>query len=135
MPVRKMRVKIHDENGDCYTITFEGLVTRKKAVQLLNLAELIRWQKRPKTPQQISDLSKYDKMRLLIEGNFSKNRFSSKDIQNSYEQLFKESIQLSTVSTYLSRMTSHGFLMKKGKSGQQRYKMVVEEIIEHALIK
>lgn len=132
MPVRKMRVKIHDENGDCCTITFEGLVTRKKAVHLLNLAELlgVLWEKRVELPQRTSNLSKYSKTRLLIERNFPQNWFLSKHIQNAYEKIFKEPIQLSTVSTYLSRMANRGFLMKTGKHRNQRYKMVVEDTIE-----
>lgn len=132
MPVRKMRVKIYDENGDCCTITFEGLVTREKAIHLLDLAELlgVLREKRVELPQQTSNLSKYSKTHLLIERNFPQNWFLSKDIQNAYEKIFKEPIQLSTVSTYLSRMANRGFLMKTGKHRNQRYKMVVEDTIK-----
>ena len=131
MPVRKMRVKMQDENGDCYTITFEGPVTREKAVHLLDLAELLGVLRKKKVewPQQTSNLSKYGKTRLLIERNFPQNWFSSKDIQSAYEKIFKEPIQLSTVSTYLSRMTNHGFLMKTGGHRNRRYRMVVEDTI------
>ncbi len=132
MPARKMRVKMHDENGDCYTINFEGNVTREKAVHLLDLAELLGVirKKRVEWPQQTSSLSKYGKTRLLIERNFPQGWFSSKDIQNAYEKIFKEPIQLSTVSTYLSRMVNRGFLMKAGGHRNRRYRMVIEDTIE-----
>lgn len=138
MPVRKMRVKMYDEDGDCYTITFEGHVTREKAVHLLNLTELLGGlrEKRAEWTQQISNLSKYGKIRLLIKRNFPQDWFSSKDIRNAYEKIFEEPIQLSTVSTYLSRMTNRGFLTRIGKHRNQRYKMVVEGTVEPpALVK
>jgi len=132
MPVRKMRVKMQDENGDCYTITYEGPVTREKAVRLLDLAELlgVLRKKRVEWPQQTSSLSKYGKTRLLIKRNLPPNWFSSKDIQNAYEKIFKEPIQLSTVSTYLSRMVNRGFLMKAGGHGNRRYRIVVADTME-----
>ncbi|MQY62308.1 hypothetical protein GH146_03345 [archaeon] len=40
MPTKKIRVEIFN-NGDRYTITFEGQVTRDKALRLLDLVELL----------------------------------------------------------------------------------------------
>ena len=37
MPARKMRVELFDNEGNRYTITFEGQITRDKAVRLLDL--------------------------------------------------------------------------------------------------
>jgi predicted transcriptional regulator len=49
--------------------------------------------------------------------------FSSREVQSVYEQEFKEPISLSTVATYLSRMTEKGFLMKVGSSRSLKYKL------------
>jgi len=128
MPARKMRVEISDGSGDRYTITFEGQVTREKALRLLDLVELLGgmptvnlgWNR------STSDLSKIDKIRLVVEKSFSIGWFSSRDIQSAYEEEFKEPISLSTVSTYLSRMADRGILAKNGVSNRRRYKIMTD---------
>jgi len=128
MPARKMRVEIFNGNGDRYTITFEGQVTREKALHLLDLVELLggvptgnpRWNRPP------SELSKIDKTRLVIEKRFPIGWFSSRDIQSAYEEEFKEPISLSTVSTYLFRMVDRGTLTKNRISNRRRYRIMTE---------
>jgi DNA-binding transcriptional ArsR family regulator len=128
MPARKMRVEIFNSNGDRYTITFEGQVTREKALRLLDLIELLGgmpivnsgWN-RP-----TSELSKIDKIRLVVEKSFPIGWFSSRNIQSTYEEEFKEPISLSTVSTYLSRMADRGILTKNRVSNRRRYRIMTE---------
>lgn len=123
MPTNKIRIEVFN-NGDRYVITFEGQVTRDKAIRLLDLVELLGG-----TPtlnvelsRSASELSKIEKVRLIAEKNFPIGWFSSKDIQSAYEKQFNELIRLSTVSTYLSRLTDRGFFIKIGTSNQRRYK-------------
>jgi hypothetical protein len=124
MPARKIRVEVFDRNGDRYTITFEGNVTREKALYLLDLVELLGGVSKVDTQMTRSALSKIDKIYLVIERNFPIGFFSSKNIQAAYEKEFKEPISLSTVSTYLSRMVERGLLMKNGSYHNRRYKML-----------
>jgi len=128
MPARKMRVEISDGNGDRYTITFEGQVTREKALRLLDLVELLGGMPtvNPGWNGPTSELSKIDKIRLVVEKSFPIGWFSSRDIQSAYEEEFKEPISLSTVSTYLSRMADRGILTKNGVSNRRRYKIMTE---------
>ena len=128
MPARKMRVEIFNGNGERYAITFEGQVTREKALRLLDLVELLGGMP-PANPgwnRPTSELSKIDKIRLVVEKSFPVGWFSSRDIQSSYEEEFKEPINLSTVSTYLSRMTDRGILTKNGSSNRRRYRIMTE---------
>jgi len=128
MPARKMRVEVFNGSGDRYTITFEGQVTREKALRLLDLVELLGgmptvnpgWNRPP------SELTKIDKIRLVVEKSFPIGWFSSKDIQSAYEEEFKNPISLSTVSTYLSRMADRGILAKNKVSNRRRYRIVSE---------
>jgi predicted transcriptional regulator len=71
-------------------------------------------------------LSKIDKIRLVVEKSFPVGWFSSRDVQSTYEEEFKEPISLSTVSTYLSRMADRGVLIKNGTSNRRRYRIVTE---------
>jgi DNA-binding transcriptional ArsR family regulator len=128
MPARKIRVELFNGSGDRYTITFEGQVTREKALRLLDLVELLGGAPtiNPGWNRPTSELSKIDKIRLLVEKRFPIGWFSSKDIQSTYEEEFKEPISLSTVSTYLSRMADRGILIKNGTSNRRRYRIVTE---------
>jgi len=128
MPAKKMRVEIFNGSGERYAITFEGQVTREKALRLLDLVELLGgmppvnhgWN-RP-----TSELSKLDKVRLVVEKSFPIGWFSSRDIQSAYEEEFKEPISLSTVSTYLSRMADREILANNGTSNRRRYRIMTE---------
>jgi lysine/ornithine N-monooxygenase len=128
MPARKMRVEVFDDNGNRYTISFQGRVTREKALRIFDIVELLGGMRgfSPKWGRNISKLSKYDKVRLVIDKHFPTVWFSSREVQSIYEEEFKEPISLSTVSTYLSRMADRGFLMKNQASGRRKYRMVTE---------
>ncbi len=125
MPTKKMRVEIFN-NGDRYTITFEGQVTRDKALRLLDLVELLGGMPtvNPESNRSASEMSKIEKVRLAAEKNFPVGWFSSKELQSAYEKQFNEPIRLSTASTYLSRLADRGFFIKKGASNQLRYRIM-----------
>jgi hypothetical protein len=128
MPAKKMRVDVFDGGGNRYTITFEGQVTRDKALRLLDIVELLGGMPgvNPSGGQTISELSKQDKVRLLVEKNFPIVWFSSKEVQNLYEKELKEPINLSTVSTYLSRMADRGILTSSSASNKRRYRIATQ---------
>jgi len=128
MPARKMRVEVYDETGNRYTVTFEGRVTRDKALRLLDLVELLGGMPGSSSgwAQQGPELSKVGKAQLIIEKHFPLVWFSSKDLQSVYEQEFKESIRLSTIATYLSRMADRGILDRSGPLNQRRYRLITD---------
>ncbi len=123
-----MRVELFDSDGNRYTVAFEGQVTRDKALRLLDLVELLggtpgegpTFSNNPIMPTR--SLSRFEKVQLVIQKNFPLIWFSSKDIQSAYEQELKEPVTLSTISTYLSRMTTKGILMRTGGSNSLKYK-------------
>jgi hypothetical protein len=125
MPTKKMRIEILND-GDRYTITFEGQVTRDKAIRLLDLVELLGGMPtvNSESSRRLSDMPKIDKVHLAAEKNFPVGWFSSKDLQSAYERQFNESIRLSTVATYLSRLSDRGFFIKKGTSNRLRYRVM-----------
>ncbi len=139
MPARKMRVELFDSEGNRYTIAFEGQVTREKALRIFDLVELLGGMPSEATPSSAGNiltgnrLSRFEKVRLVIQKNFPLVWFSSKDIQAVYEQELKEPISLSTVSTYLARMTKRGLLLRAGESSNLKYKVTPQ--IPHAMVK
>ncbi len=139
MPAKKMRVELFDSEGNRYTIAFEGQITRDKALRLLDLVELLGGAPSEGVPSGTGNAltstvsSRFEKVRLIIQKNFPLIWFSSKDIQSSFEQELKEPISLSTVSTYLARMTGKGLLLRTGSLNNLKYKTVTN--IPQATIK
>ncbi len=129
MPARNMRVELFDGEGNRYTVAFEGQITREKALRLLDLVELLGGMPGENPASNVGGIqvvgggSRFDRVRSVVQKNFPLIWFSSKDIQSYYEQELKESIGLSTVSTYLSRMATKGFLLRTGGSNNLKYKI------------
>jgi hypothetical protein len=125
MPAKKMRVEIFND-GDRYTITFEGQITRDKALRLFDLVELLGGMPTVNAELQksVSEMPKIQKVRLAAEKSYPVGWFSSKELQSEYEKQFNEPIRLSTISTYLSRLSDRGFFLKQGASNQLRYRLI-----------
>lgn len=130
MPARKMRVELFDNEGNKYTIAFEGQITRDKAIRLLDLVELLGGMPGEISTHQSANIiaknnfSRFEKVKLIIQKRFPLIWFSSKEIQKIYEQELKEPISLSTISTYLARMTKRGYLLRTGQSKNLKYKII-----------
>ena len=128
MPARKVRVDVFDTEGNRYSISFEGHVTRDKAVRMLDLVELLGGMPTGSSsaensfPISRNELSKYDKVRMVVQRHFPAVWFTSREVQSVYEQELKEPISLSTVATYLSRMVAKGIVLKTGPLNNLRYK-------------
>ena len=125
-----MRVELFDTEGNKYTVSFEGQITREKAVRLLDLVELLGGVSsgagNPESNPMVASngVSKYEKVRMLIQRHFHIVWFSSREVQSAYEQEFKEPISISTVATYFARMANKGILVKAGASNRLKYKVV-----------
>lgn len=127
MPAKKMRIELFDSEGNKYTISFEGQVTRQKALRLLDLVELLGGVPssgaNPGINIASNEFSKCDKVRLIIQKHFPIVWFTSKEVQSVYERELKEPISLSTVATYLSRMADRGTLVKMRETNRLKYRM------------
>jgi len=129
MPAKKMRVEVFDGGGNKYTVTFDGQVTRDKALRLLDIVELLGGMPgmSPQEGSSPSNMSKLEKVRLVVEKYFPIVWFSAKDVRNVYEQEIKEPIAMSMVSTYLTRMADRGMLLNTRLSNSKRYRLVTHE--------
>jgi len=129
MPAKKMRVELFDNEGNKYTVAFEGQITRDKAIRLLDLVELLGGMPNDNPTQSsgqsigVVNYSRIEKVRSLVQKNFQLIWFSSRDVQTAYEQELREPVTLSTVSTYLSRMAGKGWLLRAGEGNSLKYKL------------
>ena len=138
MPARRIKVEVFDNDGNKITISFEGRVTREKALQLLDIVQLMGGAPASASgvKQNLSDLSKIEKVKRIITRDFPVGWFNSRELQNAYEKSLNEPIGLSTVSTYLSRLSSYGFLVHRGSAAKRRFKVNRSALVrEEQLIK
>jgi len=124
-----MRVELFDGEGNRYSISFEGQITRDKALRLLDLVELLggvpsgSGNPGPNTASGAT-ATKFERLRVLVQKHFPIVWFTSKEVQRVFEQELKEPITLSTVATYLSRMADKGLVLKSGPPNSLKYKGV-----------
>jgi predicted transcriptional regulator len=129
VPVKKVRVEVFDESGNRYTVSVEGKVTRKSALRILDMVDLLGGIPSSELePQGSGESSKIDKVKFVIEKHFPLIRFSANEAQSVYNVETGEQINLSTISTYLSRLSDKGFLMKEKNSNRVSYRLVSEGI-------
>lgn len=123
MPARRVKIEVLDGEGNKLTVIFEGSVNRGKVIQVLDFIELLGGMPEVEEEKTLSDLSKFDKLYTLIDRKFPIGYFTSQEAMISYEDAFDEPIGLSTVSTYLSRLTSKGVLIRAGSKVERKYKL------------
>jgi len=133
LPARKMRVEVFDEAGNRYTITLEGRVTRENALRILDMVELLGGM-RGETPdtEYAGARSKFDRVRLLVERHFPLVWFSAKDAASLYRKETGDQASLSTVSTYLSRLSRRGVLLRRKDSNKVLYRLMSKGLLELA---
>jgi hypothetical protein len=72
----------------------------------------------------LRNLSQKDKVYLLLKKNHPVEWVKSQHIQAEYEEVYGETIKLSSLSTYLSRFYEHGALDRRGSRAQREYKLL-----------
>jgi hypothetical protein len=120
---KKIKIEFFDSDGVKHTIALEGSISREKIAKILDYVELMGGAYSSEKPSlsQIQEDNKFEKVKKLLLYNFSDKIFVSKDVQKAYFDFYGESISLSTISTYLSRLADRNFLVKTGSSGEWRY--------------
>ena len=126
LPVKRLRIEFYDDSGCRHTISLEGPLTRDKIARILDYAELMGGLSSPSTGSDPSQYArtKLDRVRDLVVHGFRERTFCSDDVRRQYQQLYVDSIPLTTVATYLSRLVDRGLLHRSGSSGRWRYSLV-----------
>lgn len=123
MPARKVKIEVTADDGNKLTVVFEGKINRNKLLQVLDFVELLGGMPELVEDKTLNSLSKFDKLHNIVNSKFPIGWFTSQEIMISYEDTFSEPIGLSTVSTYLSRLTRRGFLVRSGSFVERKYKL------------
>jgi hypothetical protein len=124
MPVKKIKIEVNDAEGNKITASFQGRIPREKVVRLLDLLELMGGVTNDQeNHKDFTNLSKYEKLQLVLKRQFPIGFFSPQDAIIAYEDTLNEPIKASTASTYLTRLAKAGFLSKSGSRGNHQFKI------------
>ncbi len=109
MSFPRVKIDVFDGDGNKISISLEGKITRNKVLHVLDLIELLGGVSGDEMARERSGRTKFDKLKILVDREFSMKRFTSQQVHFAYEYSCNEPITLSTVSTYLSRLMKRGF--------------------------
>ena len=124
MVKNRVKIDINDKEGNRLTISLEGRLTRDKMLQILDFVDLFDGASEDDTETVYLKISKFKKTQNVILRKFPIGWFSSQEVMIAYEDVLDEPIGLSTVSTYLTRLSKKGFLIRAGSSTKIKYKVV-----------
>jgi len=120
---RKVKVEFQDESGTKYSLAVEGRLSREKVMKLMDLMDMV--EASPEVNQPKADESTtFGRVYKIIQESYLAKEFSSADVARDYENLHGEPIGLSTISTYLSRLTERGYLARQRFGASWVYRMV-----------
>ena len=122
MPKNRFKIDLNDDDGNKFTISLEGHLTRTKVLQILDFVDLLGGSSMEKIHKTSSD-SKFGKLQKVIQRQFPVGWFTSQEVMIAYEDTLDEPIGLSTVSTYLTRLAIKGVLNKSGSKAKRIYKV------------
>jgi hypothetical protein len=130
MTNRKLKVEFNNGDGNKISVTISGRFKRDKILQLLDFIDLLDGDSDIKKEKLLSDLSKIEKLQLIIKRKFPIGWFNSQELMIAYEDILNEPIGLSTVSTYLYRLVGKRVLIRSGSLAERRYKLARSTIID-----
>ncbi len=138
----KIKIELEDDDGGKYNLSLEGNLSKDKIQKVLQLVESLNISKEESntlsksnynsnniTPKNIDKNSHSlnsieSRIWALIENNFAFSSFTSSNVADSYESQYNEQLQLSLISTYLSRYAEKNRLMRSKRGKEWIYKLI-----------
>jgi hypothetical protein len=139
---KKIKIELEDDDGGKYNLSLEGNLSKDKIQKVLHLVESLNISKEELNTMNksihgsnniiLKDIDKNNhslnsiesKIWALIENNFAFSSFTSSDVAESYESLYQEQLQLSLISTYLSRYFDKKKLIRSKRGKEWIYKLI-----------
>src|SRR5215470_36637 len=110
MRSRKLKLEFYDNDGVRHSVTIDGPVTREKIAKLLDLVEIMSGTPKMDSFALSTSAHKYDRLASLVVTRLKGRPFTASEARKSFQDSYREQIPLSTVSTYLTRLSERGVI-------------------------
>ena len=127
MRPRRFKLEFYDDEGVKHAITVDGQITREKVGKLLDLVEVMAGTPRATASALSVSPHKFDRLASTIISGLKEKTFTASEAKKIFESQFSEKIPISTVSTYLSRLTDRGILQRTVNGRTVSYRVSSEE--------
>ncbi|MCW3136139.1 MAG: hypothetical protein N2V77_04270 [Canidatus Methanoxibalbensis ujae] len=127
----RVRVEIEGENGIRTVFEREGDLLNED-MRILTIRAVVRFL--DEHLSSIKDVYEREMEELTIKERILKflkyderappDWFTSSDLKRIYEEVYEESVKLSTISTYLAQLHEEGVLERRGSRAQRKYRLV-----------
>ncbi len=130
---KRFKIEMEDAEGSKYNLSLEGNISKEKIMKIVEFMDLINIEPNENNERETlrsnrpTPASVGDKIWSLVEGKFPYGGFTSTDILELYEDQYNEPIKLSIISTYLSRYTERGRLIRTRQGKEWIYKMARQQ--------
>jgi hypothetical protein len=138
---RKIKIEFEDAEGSKYNLSLDGDISKNKILKVYELMESLNTvdggqfgensageakgigKANGRSRESLSSVG--SKIWYVVENKFPSTTFTSSDIQEMYEEEYKESMRLDAIATYLCRYFNKGKLIRNRKGGKEWvYKIV-----------
>jgi hypothetical protein len=140
---KKIKIEFEDADGSKYNLSLDGVISKNKMLKVYELMETLNATGGPpyeKNENMNGNALTHDgkstgdrlasvgsKIWYIVEDKFNNITFTSTDIQELYEEEFKEPMRLDAIATYLSRYVNRGKLIRNRKGGKEWvYKIAID---------
>jgi hypothetical protein len=127
---RKFKIELEDAEGSKYNLSLEGNVSKEKIMKIVEFMDLLNIESNGNGEGETlsrAPASVGDRIWSLVEAKFPYGGFTSTDILELYEDQYNEPIKLSIISTYLSRYSDRGRLMRSRQGKECVYKITRQQ--------
>lgn len=123
---RKIKIQLQDDDGDKYNLSLEGTLSKEKMLKILTLIDSLDNNVSDRSldchVSHVQNSTNLDtlgaKLWNIIQNKIKDANFTSNDVLKTYNEIYKESTQLSIISTYLTRFFSKNKLIRR-KHGKE----------------
>ena len=124
MHAMKKRIKLEffDRSGVKHSLAIEGDFSVEKVNRLLEYAEIVAGSSQ-RPPETDGHQSKMNRLLDVINTQLADRSFDSRQILQSYRDVWGDDFTLGAVSTYLSRLADRGTLERSGSSAHRIYRL------------
>ncbi|MFZ0202534.1 MAG: hypothetical protein WB053_03270 [Nitrososphaeraceae archaeon] len=141
---KKIKIEFEDADGSKYNLSLDGAISKNKILKVYELMETLNMSggtsygendgrnrinlghEGMRTSDRLTSVG--SKIWYIVENKFHNTTFTSTDIQEMYEEEYKESMRLDAIATYLSRYVNKDKLVRNKKGGKEWvYKIVLDK--------